>query len=156
MVLDGSTTNNIVLIGTSTSPTGTNKLYVAGHSYFAGTTTASGTKTFDIPHPTLPHHRLRHRCIESPEARLLYEFQMDCLQGPNAMTLPEYFAPLNTDPRVYCSPFRNFGAAWGAVIGDQLHVTSNYPGLYNILLLGTRNDRAAQDEFLEFGVEYPG
>ena len=150
------TNSGSVYIGATTSPTGTYKLYVAGNSYFGGTTTASGTKTFDIPHPTLPHHRLRHRYIESPEARLLYEFQMDCLQGANSMTLPGYFAPLNTNPRVYCSPYRNLGAACGEVVGDQLHVTTSSSGLYNILLLGTRNDRAAQEECLECGVEYPG
>ena len=82
------TNSGSLYIGATVSPTGTYKLYVAGNSYFGGTTTASGTKTFDIPHPTQEHHRLRHRCIESPEARLLYEFQMDCSQGPNSLTLP--------------------------------------------------------------------
>ena len=97
---------------------------------------------------------MRHRCIESPEARLLYEFQVPCNEGGNSVDLPGYFTPLNTACRVYCSPFRHFDAAWGEVHGEQLLVTTNGPGLYNVLLLGTRNDQAAQDEFTEFGVEY--
>jgi len=152
MTIDGSVANNTLLIGTQTSQSAY-KLYVAGNSYFAGTTTASGTKTFDIPHPIKKNHRLRHRCIESPEARLLYEFQVECVEGLNSIDLPDYFGPLNTDCRVYVSPFRHFGAAWGEV-GEQLHVTTNGPGTYNVLLLGTRNDQAARDEFAEYGVEY--
>ncbi len=111
-------------------------------------------KTFDIPHPTKENQRLRHRCIESPEARLLHEFQVECLEGPNCIDLPAYVAPLNTACRVYVSTFRHFGAAWGEVLGAQLCVTANAPGAYNVLSLGTRNDQAARDEFDEYGVEY--
>jgi hypothetical protein len=155
MRIDGSVANNAVIIGpvgaTGSSPY---KLYVGGNSYFGGTTTASGTKTFDIPHPTKENLRLRHRCIESPEARLLYEFQLPCNNGTNSIDLPDYFVPLNTACRVYCSSFQHFGAAWGEVLGEKLIVTANEPGLYNILLLGTRNDRAARDEFAKYGTEY--
>jgi hypothetical protein len=55
---------------------------------------------------------------------------------------------------VYCTPFQHFGAAWGEVLGEKLIVTTNGPGLYNVLLLGTRNDQAARDEFAKYGTEY--
>jgi hypothetical protein len=153
MAIDGSTANQTVLIGTTTTSS-TYKLYVAGNSYFAGTTTASGTKTFDVEHPTKANHRLRHRCIESPKARLLYEFKVDCQPGVTSVELADWLVALNTDFCAYCSPFRHFGAAWAEVVDSQLQVTSNCSGLFNVLLLGTRSDQAAQDEYAEFGVEY--
>jgi len=153
MAIDGSTANQTVLIGTTTT-SASYKLVVVGNSYFAGTTTATGTKTFDIPHPTKANHRLRHRCVESPKARLLYEFQVDCQPGTTSVELADWLVALNTNFRAYCSPFRHFGAAWAEVVGSELQVTSNCAGAFNVLLLGTRSDQAARDEFAEFGVEY--
>jgi hypothetical protein len=153
MTVDGSTANQTVLIGTTTTQA-SYKLVVSGNSYFAGSTTATGTKTFDVPHPTKENHRLRHRCIESPEARLLYEFQVDCQPGVTSVELADWLVALNTTFRAYCSPFRHFGAAWAEVVGSELQVTSNCAGTFNVLLLGTRSDKAAQDEYAEFGVEY--
>jgi hypothetical protein len=159
LCVEGGKTDNTVLVGTTVSATAGYRLWVNGYqfskgSYVEGNQLVTGTKSFDIPHPCKPNYRLRHRCIESPEARLLYEFQLDCVEGLNVADLPEYFAPLNKDVRVYCSPYMHFGSAWGEVAGTQLRVTSNASGKFNVLLLGTRNDGAAQREFEEYGVEY--
>jgi hypothetical protein len=156
IVIDGSTANQTILINTTTSLT-TNpyRLYVTGNSYFAGNTTASGTKTFDIAHPTKPGFRLRHRCIESPQARLMYEYTVDAQEGLNSTPLPEWFSTMNSDCAVYCSPFRHFGQAWGDVVEGVLQVTANCRGTFRVLVLGTRSDQVAQAEWREFGVEYP-
>jgi len=154
LLIDGSTINNTLLVGTTSNTYKSYRLAVGGASYFAGNTTATGTKTFDIPHPTKENKRLRHRCIESPKARLLYEFQVDCLPGTTSVELADWLVALSTDFCAYCSPFRHFGAAWAEVVGSQLRVTSNCSGVFNVLLLGTRDDQAARDEFDEYGIEY--
>jgi hypothetical protein len=118
---------------------------------------ASGTKTFDIPHPTKDGYRLRHRCIESPEARLIYESQYDCALGENTFPLPSFFIGIaNKDVKCYVSPFKCFGIAWGETLdGIILNVHTNLAGTYNIMVVGTRMDELALKEWDEFGVEYP-
>ena len=96
MTLDA---NQTVLIGTTTSQP-TYKLNVNGNSYFNGTTYASGTKTFDIPHPIKEGYRLRHRCAEGPQAYLMYQYQETCSVGENSFDLPDYFSAMNTDVKV--------------------------------------------------------
>ena len=160
LCIDGSTANNTLLVGTTASATAGYRMWVNGAmynkgNYVDGNQLVTGTKSFDIPHPCKENYRLKHRCIESPEARLLYEFQLDCVEGLTVADLPEYFALLNKDVRVYCSPYMHFGHAWGTADGSQLRVTSNASGKFNVLLLGTRNDCAAQQEFEAYGVEYP-
>jgi hypothetical protein len=156
MTLDGSTLNQTVLINTATSTaTQPYRLYVTGNSYFAGTTTATGTKTFDVSHPTKSGWRLRHRCIESPQARLLYEYVVEAEEGLNATPLPEWFSHMNADCTVYSSAFRHFGAAWGEILDGELRLTANCRGTVNVMILGTRSDQVALDEWAEFGVEYP-
>ena len=146
-------TNLTLLIGTATAAP-TYKLYVNGNSYFNGTTTATGTKTFDIPHPTKDNHRLRHRCIEGPEAYLFYQYRKTCVAGLNLFEMPEYFSAMNKDVHVYVSSYRCFGSAWGEVLGNSLYITASEAGSYNVQVVGVRNDQAANDEFAEFGVEY--
>ena len=38
--------------------------------------------------------------------------------------------------------------------GVSLHVHANLPGTYNIMVVGTRMDKAAIDEYNEYGVEH--
>jgi hypothetical protein len=155
MKLDGTNGTCSVLIGTSTSSSA-NKLYVNGQSY--AVTVAGGTKTFDIPHQSKPGMRLRHRCIESPEAGVLYRFRMNCEVGDNKLTLPDYYTWLATDPYVFVSPYKCFGCGWGDVdaAGKTLTVTVNLAGTYNILLSASRADDMAVAEYNEHGVEYIG
>jgi hypothetical protein len=93
--------------------------------------------------------------MESDKARLYYEFTLDCSEGVNAQELPHWFDAMNAECRVYCSPVRHFGAAWGEVVNGELQVTVNSPGPFNVLVTGVRSDQAALDEFASFGVEYP-
>jgi hypothetical protein len=118
-------------------------------------TVSSANKTFDIPHPTTPGMRLRHRCMESDKARLYYEFTLDCSEGANVQELPHWFDAMNSECRVYCSPVRHFGAAWGEVLDGELRVVASSPGAFNVLVTGVRSDEAAVAEFASYGVEYP-
>jgi hypothetical protein len=150
---DGSSANSTVLIGTATAAP-SYRLYVNGNSYFNGTTTATGTKTFDISHPVKDGYRLRHRCIEGPEAYLFYQYRENCASGLNSFDLPEYFSAINREVQVYVAPFQCFGSAWGDVSGNTLYITASEAGTYNIQIVGVRSDKVAIDEFEEFGVEY--
>ena len=98
--------------------------------------------------------RLRHRAVESDRTRLLYEYQLECQVGLNTLTLPDWFEVMNADCLVQVSPFRHFGVGWGEVLGGELQVTVNSAGTYNALVLGTRSDPQALDEFALYGVEY--
>jgi hypothetical protein len=117
-------------------------------------TLSAANKTFDIPHPTKAGLRLRHRCSESDKARLYYEFTLECTEGLTVQELPEWFEAMNAEPRVYCSPVRHFGQAWGEVVQGRLHITANSPGAFHVMLTGVRNDKAAVDEWDFFGVEH--
>ena len=92
-----------------------------GNSYFNGTTSASGTKTFDISHPIKEGYRLRHRCLEGHQAYLMYQYQEHCNVGENSFELPDYFSAMNTDVKVYVSPFKHFGSAWGETVENTLY-----------------------------------
>ena len=57
--------------------------------------------------------------------------------------------------KCYVTPFRCFGRGWAETEdGVSLHVHANLPGTYNIVVVGTRMDKAAIDEYNEYGVEY--
>ena len=57
----------------------------------AAQATASSKKAFDIPHPTKEGHRLRHICLEGPEAGVYVRGR---LTGKNVIELPEYWRGL--------------------------------------------------------------
>ena len=57
----------------------------------AGGITLTSRKDFDIPHPTKKGHRLRHVCLEGPEAGVYYRGR---LTGKNVIELPEYWRGL--------------------------------------------------------------
>ena len=54
----------------------------------AGGVTLSSRKDFDIPHPTKGGWRLRHVCLEGPEAGVYYRGH---LTGDNRIILPDYW-----------------------------------------------------------------
>ena len=60
----------------------------------AGGVTLTSRKAFDIPHPTKEGHRLRHICLEGPEAGVYVRGR---LTGKNVIELPEYWRGL-VDP----------------------------------------------------------
>jgi hypothetical protein len=58
---------------------------------FQGTINVQSWKGFDINHPTKTNHRLRHICLEGPEAGVYYRGNLD---GSNYIDLPEYWTNL--------------------------------------------------------------
>jgi hypothetical protein len=113
-------------------------------------------KNFDIVHPTKPGYRLRHRCLEGPLAYCVYPYQYQCEAGLNTFPLPDYFDALNKDVLVYVAPFRHFGAGWGESVGNNtLNITCSEAGLYNIQVVGTRDDPLMENVYQNEPVEYP-
>ena len=62
----------------------------AGSINIDGNLTAGVAKAFDIPHPTKEGHRLRHICLEGPEAGV---YIRGTLKG-TTITVPEYWKGL--------------------------------------------------------------
>jgi len=56
--------------------------------------TLTSRKSFDIPHPVKKGYRLRHVCLEGPEAGVYFRGR---LTGSNVINLPEYWRGL-VDP----------------------------------------------------------
>ena len=68
---------------------------------------AVSKKSFDIPHPSKEGHRLRHVCVESPSADVMYRGRM---KDTNIINLPEYWIDL-VDPEtitVHLTPIGSF------------------------------------------------
>ena len=59
-----------------------------------GTFTATGTKNFEIDHPTKPGMKLVHSAIEGPEAAVYYRGKGVLTNGEVIIELPEYFEAL--------------------------------------------------------------
>jgi len=99
---------------------------------------------------------LRHRCLEGPLAYCVYPYQYQCVAGLNTFPLPDYFDALNKDVLVFVSPFRHFGAGWGESVGNNtLNITCSEAGLYNIQVVGTRDDPLMESIYQNEPVEYP-
>jgi hypothetical protein len=73
--------------------TGDGSINIAG-GVTAGGHTLANKKDFDIPHPTKEGWRLRHVCLEGPEAGVYYRGR---LTNKNVIELPEYWRGL-VDP----------------------------------------------------------
>ena len=75
--------------------TGTGDIAISGEvtatEVTAGGITLTSRKAFDIPHPTKKEHRLRHVCLEGPEAGVYVRGR---LTGKNVIELPEYWRGL--------------------------------------------------------------
>ncbi len=76
---DVNVTNDIDAGGTITAPT------------FQGAINVQSWKGFDIKHPNKENHRLRHICLEGPEAGVYVRGR---LTGSNTINLPEYWKGL--------------------------------------------------------------
>ena len=118
--------------------------------------------SFDIKHPDPAMHethRLRHCFVESPTAGdNLYRYRVAPTEAGETLTLalPGYWRHLNENPQVWISAEGHFGRAYGRVDGElaTLSVTCETPGVYNVLLIGTRKDADAVNYFGATGVEY--
>ena len=102
---DDGTPNALNITGNTTQVGDTNTtgdLTISGNTSQNGSITASGEvtasgitltsrKAFDIPHPTKKGYRLRHICLEGPEAGVYFRGK---LKNDKIILLPEYWKKL--------------------------------------------------------------
>ncbi len=102
---DNGTPNALNITGNTTQVGDTNttgNLTISGNTSQNGSITASGEvtasgitltsrKAFDIPHPTKKGYRLRHICLEGPEAGVYFRGK---LKNDKIILLPEYWKKL--------------------------------------------------------------
>jgi hypothetical protein len=69
-------------------------------------------KGFDIKHPNKEHHRLRHICLEGPEAGVYYRGR---LTNSNVIELPEYWRGL-IDPETITVTLTQIGSSQDLII----------------------------------------
>ena len=83
-------TGDVVVAGTQRI---TSNLTVSGTTFASvqGTINVQGWKGFDIKHPNKKGHRLRHICVEGPEAAV---YVRGTLKNSNIIELPEYWKGL--------------------------------------------------------------
>ena len=111
---------------------------------------AAGSFKIDHPNPKkTPTCNLIHSFVESPTSGdNIYRFKIqidNTLKGE--VKLPDYYKHLNKDSQVWVNPVDNLGRAFGIINKSlsKVKVTTSDPGNYNILIIGTRKDKAALD-----------
>ena len=78
----------------------------------AGGVTLTSRKAFDIPHPTKKGHRLRHICLEGPEAGVYYRGR---LTNDTMINLPEYWDGL-VDPATITVSLTQIGSSQDLIV----------------------------------------
>lgn len=99
--------------------------------------TASGNKSFDIPHVTQEGKRIRHVCAEGPEAGIYVRGR---LTGKNTIELPDYWEGL-VDPDSITVTLTQIGSSqdlivesidWGKVVKIKSGTASNIDCFYEV------------------------
>jgi hypothetical protein len=120
---------------------------------------SKGSGTFDIPHPVPEKERigtrLRHSFVESPNAGdNIYRFKITTINKTASIPLPDYYNFLNENTQVFVSGDETLGYGFGKLIGQNVQVTTNVDGNYNILVIGTRKDPVGLKGWNQHGLEY--
>jgi len=135
--------------GTVTAPT------------FQGTINKQSWKGFDIEHPSKPNHRLRHICLEGPEAGIYVRGR---LTGENTINLPDYWEGL-VDPDSITVTLTQIGSSqdlivesidWGKVVKIKSGTASNIDCYYVINASRIDGDPLIVEYEGETPAEYPG
>lgn len=79
---------------------------------FRGTINVQSWKGFDITHPNKPNHRLRHICLEGPEAGVYYRGR---LTESNVIELPSYWENL-IDPESITVSLTQIGCSQDLIV----------------------------------------
>jgi hypothetical protein len=121
---------------------------------------SKGGGGFTIDHPMDPAHRLlSHSFVESPDMATLYTGT--AVTGPEGIAevaLPDYFAALNTDARVYLTTVDSLVAVTVAspVRDNRFTIRAAEPGTtVNWLVTGTRDDPWARAHRIEVETSKP-
>ena len=120
-------------------------------THFQAITKVAGSFTIDHPDPAKKGtHTLSHNFVESPSAgENLYRFKVTTQNCQAVFALPDYYKFLNKNTITKVSPVDTFGTGYALLDTDQTCVTftSNCEGTYNILLIGTRKDACAVENW---------
>jgi len=128
---------------------------------FKGTINQQSWKGFDIEHPSKPNHRLRHICLEGPEAGIYVRGR---LTGENTINLPDYWEGL-VDPDSITVTLTQIGSSqdlivesidWGKVVKIKSGTASNIDCYYVINASRIDGDPLIVEYEGETPAEYPG
>jgi hypothetical protein len=140
---------NSFVIGSGLTSSANNTTYVEGFSK------TSGTFRINHPDPTKTDTKyLQHSFVESPtRGDNIYRYKITTVNCAAVLALPDYYKFLNEDDQIFVTPQGHFGTAYGVIDSCQEYVNfvSNVDGDYNVLIIGTRKDADAIDNFT--GVE---
>ncbi len=102
-------------------------LQINGTAYrnFQGTINVQSWKGFDIKHPNKPNHRLRHICLEGPEAGVYFRGR---LKDSSIINLPDYWNNL-IDPETVTVSLTQIGYSQDLIVekiewGKQIIIKS--------------------------------
>jgi len=118
-----------------------------------GTIYVGGIKGFKIPHPDSSKPEgtyLIHASVEGPTAGdNIYRWTVEVVNGEAEVELPGYYKFLNKDDMVCITAKGHLGAAYGEVDEAQEKITirADADGKYNVLLIGTRKDPYAAENW---------
>jgi hypothetical protein len=111
-------------------------------------TKAGGSFRIKHPDPSKPDKHLIHSFVESPTAGdNIYKYKIN-VQGCSAsLDLPSYYKFLNCNDHIHLSPSNHFGKGYGVMNQEQTKIdfVTDTDGEYDVILIGTRKDRAAQN-----------
>jgi hypothetical protein len=124
-----------------------NNLCVTSNFYAA-------SKAFSIPHPDPIKNacgmHLRHSTIETPTGGdNLYRYSVTTLNCSASIELPNYYKYLNCNDQIFVTAKSHLGFGFGIIneIQTKVDITTNTDGEYNVLIIGTRKDKLAIDNW---------
>jgi len=106
---------------------------------------------FRIDHPDAAKSTstwLFHSFVEAPTAgENIYRYEVEATTDSETIEvdLPDYYQYLNENSQVWVSPQNIFADAYAVVNSttNKVEVTCEKPGVYNVLIIGTRKDDTA-------------
>jgi hypothetical protein len=133
--------------------------------FYAASLAVGGAKQFVIPHPDPSKPagtELRHSTVESPTAGdTLYRFAVTITATQvNQLVyfdLPDYFPFLNTNPQIWINQLEDgtltFAQRKAKIMPDKTRfaVRANAAAKFNVLILGTRQDKLGVESWLASG-----
>ena len=127
----------------------------------AGGKTLSSRKDFDIPHPTKDGWRLRHVCLEGPEAGVYYRGR---LTNDTMINLPEYWDGL-VDPETITVSLTQIGSSQDLIVdaiqwGKRIKVRSGTAANIDCYFLVHAERKDGERLIVEYegltSADYPG
>ena len=99
---------------------------------------------------------MKHGCCETDSpGDNIYRRKLECKQGKNEFDLPGWFSAINENVMVWVNPFKHRGQAWGEMEGNTLKIDCSKAGTYLALIIGTRCDEGAKENWTGVEIETP-